>query len=110
MANWKQVNPYFGSKEGLSSFPNSPGNYAIYAGGRLIYIGTAENLYKRLEKHEVVRVARSLSDEYIFIKCKVVLDKYIRLNEEYKLIKKLKPKANNEPKKVRFTSNAVLCG
>jgi hypothetical protein len=28
--NWKVVNPYFGESEGFSSYPDQPGNYAIY--------------------------------------------------------------------------------
>ena len=118
---WKQVNAYYGPKEGYCTIPSSPGNYAIYTCPKTIdgmdmsnkvlrYIGTAVNLSKRHKRHEVVRILRALTDDSIFIKCRVVLDKTLRLTSEYRFINRLKPGCNNEPKKRRFTSYAILCG
>lgn len=119
---WKQVNPYFGSDEGFSSIPNAPGNYAIYTAKldilnnkitdkKLIYIGTSSQLSNRLSNnHPILSGIRCLSDYYIFIKVKIVLDSWVRRDMEYRLIQRLKPRGNNVPKKARLTSNAVLRG
>jgi len=82
--------------------PELPGCYAFYILNyytkrkRLIYIGTANNLYKRLKKHEIKKVLNALLEypEIIFIKCKVILNEKIRLRTENWLINRLKPKTN----------------
>jgi len=116
--SWKQVNAYYGKDEGYSIIPSLPGNYAIYScsqninkfgSPKLHYIGTARNLARRLSKHEVIRVLRSVTEDYIFIKCCVITNTDKRLDREYNLIKRLRPGANSEPKKRRSSSNAILC-
>jgi len=81
--------------------PSKPGCYAIYVfdyygdkSAELIYIGTAQNLEKRLRKHEVIRVLRALTDKMILVKCKVIHDKSKRLKTEKTLINRLNPPAN----------------
>ena len=83
--------------------PEEPGCYAIYTlnaeteARKLIYVGTASNLAKRLKKHEVKRVLRALIEypELISIKCKIIKDKDKRLKTEAMLINRLDPPANH---------------
>ena len=118
--NWQRVNFYNGPNEGFSDYPEGPGNYAIYTSLsfvnvdehdiRLHYIGTSQNLKARLESHEVIRIIRAFTGRYVWVKCKIIEDRKRRLDQEYKLIKKIQPEINYEPKKRRLTGNAFLCG
>jgi len=89
-----------------------PGCYAIYAGNysflerptkirkKLIYIGTAINLYGRLKRHNI-RVRRTDSWFLKSVKIRYVDDINERFALERALIKKLKPflnKAHNGDK------------
>ena len=82
--------------------PEKPGCYAIYTFNvltsekKLIYIGTAVNLYQRLKRHEVKRVLFALIDypEFVYIKCRIEENTSLRKKLEVNLINKLKPKAN----------------
>ena len=80
--------------------PDNAGCYAIYTLNyttktqTLIYIGTAKSLSKRLNKHEIIKVLRAISDDLIVIKCKIIEDMQKRLSTEKYLIKRLQPKAN----------------
>ena len=82
--------------------PKKPGVYAIYVLNyeknikKLIYIGTAQNLYTRLKKHEIKKVLNAILDppEVPYIKCKIIMDIKNRFFTEVKLIRKLKPRGN----------------
>lgn len=82
--------------------PEKPGVYAIYILNlntkykKLVYIGMAQNLYKRLQKHEVKKLLYNLIDypNCIWIKCKIELNTNKRILLEKELIKKLKPQYN----------------
>ena len=84
--------------------PKEAGCYAIYKHNlethvsELLYIGTASNLYVRLKKHPVTRVLRSLLiyPEIPLVKCKIILDKNLRIKTEFMLINRLRPKVNCE--------------
>jgi len=106
------------------SIPSEPGFYAFYKLNvkteqrKLLYIGTATNLKRRLGCHEIKRVLQSVLEypEILSVKCKVFIPnkKYVRkgngyysieqmyknerLNHERLLIKKLKPLINNNLK------------
>ena len=99
----KDYYKWYNSNDFSHIVPEQPGCYAIYTFDyyltktmKLIYIGTAVNLRARLQKHEVTKVLRALTDDFVVVKCKVIMDKETRLSTEKKLIKKLKPKANTE--------------
>ena len=82
--------------------PEDPGVYAIYIlnyvkkESRLIYIGMAVNLEKRLKKHEIRKVLNALLEypEIPYIKVKVIQDYRKRFETERWLIDRLQPKAN----------------
>jgi excinuclease UvrABC nuclease subunit len=81
--------------------PKQPGCYAIYTYDyfntkekNLVYVGTASNLKARLIKHEIIRSLRSLSNNFVVIKCKIIRNDGERLETEKKLIGRLQPKAN----------------
>lgn len=101
--------------------PSEPGFYAIYLQNletfkdELVYIGSAKNLSRRIESHEIIRTLRSLYEYpiHINIKCKVFksnlpyrrsngwFDKNRQLNNERllmeaRLIKRLQPKLNKQ--------------
>jgi hypothetical protein len=102
------------------SIPKQPGFYAFYKLNtktrisKLLYIGTADNLHKRVTNHEIKRVLQSVLEyPYILsIKCKLFIPnkKYTRrcngyysldelykrerLDHEAKLINRLKPPIN----------------
>lgn len=94
--NWHCVSDFVHIK------PELPGCYAIYIFNietkkqRLIYIGTAENLYRRLKKHEILKVLNTLIElpELPMIKCKIITNTEKRFYTEKWLIERLKPKAN----------------
>jgi hypothetical protein len=99
--------------------PNLPGFYAIYklnvltGTKKLLYIGTAINLAKRLSSHEIKRTLYGILEypEFVMVKCKIFESKlpnrrslswYSKDNQlrnermkiESSLIRKLKPPLN----------------
>ena len=95
-------NKWFIANDYTSYIPDKSGCYAIYTFNittkkrKLIYIGTAQNLYIRLRKHEVIRILNALIEypNLIQIKCKVIKEEKTRIKLEKELIKRLQPKAN----------------
>ena len=101
--------------------PNEPGFYAIYlqnfetSKSELVYIGTAKDLKKRIESHEIIRILGLLYEYpiHINVKCKIFKSKlpHRRSNGwhnknsqldnerhliEAGLIKRLQPKLNKQ--------------
>ena len=102
---WKLVNRYIGEAEGFPSFPLEPGNYAIYVCNVwekekpiLMYIGTAQNLRRRLERHEIRKTLWALVGlswyNHVIVKCCVVDEITERKARERKLIRRLSPPVN----------------
>lgn len=95
MANWLCVTTYD------RATPSEPGCYAIYKfhyltnEKHLLYIGTAQNIKKRLERHELKRLLYALLEPewLVYIKCKVMLDRQYRIKTEKKFNKKIATKS-----------------
>lgn len=93
---------WFNSSDYSHIIPERAGNYAICLwdtrciNKRVVYVGTASNLRKRLKSHPIISALRSLTEDFIVIKCKVIEHRGKRLNLEKCLIEKLKPKANKQ--------------
>jgi excinuclease UvrABC nuclease subunit len=82
--------------------PEKPGVYVIYICAapfyNPVYIGSTQNLKKRIGSHEVIRVATGLLSRAMTIKYKVVSDIDKMINLEYALINKIKPLINKAGK------------
>jgi len=95
--NWFETNTYDNVPYPIP--PNLPGCYAIYKLNydtrekELLYVGTAENLDRRLSKHEILRVLIPILafPEMTRVKIKIIANKNMRLQLEKDLIKKLNP-------------------
>jgi excinuclease UvrABC nuclease subunit len=78
--------------------PEKPGVYVVYICAAPffdpIYIGSTQNLKKRISSHEVIRVAKGLFSRAITIKYKVVDDIGKMIDLECALINKIKPLVN----------------
>jgi excinuclease UvrABC nuclease subunit len=97
MSTWHQCFTYDPSPY-CSDPPNQPGVYIIYlinyilGRRRLVYIGSAKNLRKRLNRHTHGILKRNHIHPYLPIVFAKETDTYLSL--EKRLIKKLKPILN----------------
>ena len=83
IAMWKVKDGWFCVTDFCHVPPNEPGFYAIYLQNletfksELVYIGTAKDLKKRIESHEIIRILGLLYEYpiHINVKCKVFKSK-----------------------------------
>lgn len=97
---WQSTKNYGGSD--YCNPPELPGCYAIYGLNfiektkRLLYIGTATNLYNRIKTPQIYELLEKVLQEYEipFFKIKVIESSDLRLDTEKRLIKRLLPPLN----------------
>lgn len=94
---WKTPNTYTNQYD---QFPEKPGVYAIVwldiintpQESELLYIGSAQNIKRRIRGHEVIKIAGALVKEKYIITYFKEAENYKEM--ELKLIKSLKPIIN----------------
>lgn len=97
------------SPKDQNDFPDESGCYAIYCDGNLAYIGSSQNIKKRLVRGHLASFFYSRNEKKwclpwweltecqdLHIKCSVRIKNW--LQDEIKLIKRLRPKANSKHK------------
>lgn len=79
---------------GSSVFPEGGGVYVIYLKDGHVYVGSAGNLRKRLEKHPFIMRSQSVRCDLLHVKFKRCYAYGYWLMLEARLIKKMKPDLN----------------
>jgi len=81
----------------LGGVEEKPGVYIVYYEGRLVYIGTSENLYYRIMKNHVISVisATGLDETKIWFRFHVCEDNSARWCIEHRLIAHYSPEWNS---------------
>ena len=95
-SNWPLFHKYIGE---IKLIPETSGVYLFYSitlteyNFKILYIGSATNLRKRVQRHEIIKVLRNLDYGLVFTRVHFCpKDEMLKL--EKKLIQELKPTIN----------------